>query len=83
MNIALIGYGRMGHEIESAAIRPGHIVKLIVDKDNLQDLNERSTRDIDVVIEFTTPETASDNILKCLEYEDSGCLRNNRMAQRL
>ena len=35
MNIAIIGYGRMGHEIESAAISRGHIVKLIVDKDNL------------------------------------------------
>ena len=69
MNIALIGYGRMGHEIESAALNRGHFVKLIVDKDNLQDLNERSTRDIDVVIEFTTPETAVENVIKCLNMK--------------
>jgi 4-hydroxy-tetrahydrodipicolinate reductase len=69
MNIALIGYGRMGHEIESAALNRGHFIKLIVDKDNLQDLNQRSTRDIDVVIEFTTPETAFENVVKCLEMK--------------
>jgi len=69
MNIALIGYGRMGHEIESAALSRGHAIKLIVDKDNLQDLNERSTRDAHVVIEFTTPETAFDNVSKCLQMK--------------
>jgi 4-hydroxy-tetrahydrodipicolinate reductase len=67
MNIALIGYGRMGHEIESAALNRGHFVKLIVDKDNLQDLNERSTRDINAAIEFTTPETAFENVVRCLK----------------
>jgi len=69
MNIALIGYGRMGHEIESAALGRGHIIKLIVDKDNLSDLNEISTREIDVAIEFTTPETAIENIVKCLKMK--------------
>jgi 4-hydroxy-tetrahydrodipicolinate reductase len=69
MNIALIGYGRMGHEIESVALGRGHIIKLIVDKENLSDLNEVSTREIDVVIEFTTPETALENILKCLNMK--------------
>jgi len=69
MNIALIGYGRMGHEIESAALGRGHLIRLIVDKDNLTDLNEHSTRDIDVAIEFTTPETAFENVLKCLRMK--------------
>jgi len=69
MNIAIVGYGRMGHEIESAAIDRGHAVKLIVDKDNLSDLNEHTTRDIDVVIEFTTPETAFENVIKCLKMK--------------
>jgi 4-hydroxy-tetrahydrodipicolinate reductase len=59
----------MGHEIESAAVSRGHLIRLIVDKDNLQDLNERSTRDIDVVIEFTTPETAFENVVKCLRMK--------------
>ena len=69
MNIAIIGYGRMGHEIESAALGRGHAVKLIVDKDNMDDLNERSTRDVDVAIEFTTPETAFENVVKCLRMK--------------
>ncbi len=69
MNIAIIGYGRMGHEIESAALGRGHTVKLIVDKDNMDDLNERSTRDVDVAIEFTTPETAFANVVKCLKMK--------------
>jgi len=69
MNIALVGYGRMGHEIESAAISRGHIIKLIVDKDNLSDLNEANTKGIDVVIEFTTPETAFENIQKCIKMK--------------
>lgn len=59
----------MGHEIESAALSRGHVIELIVDKDNLSDLNERSTRDIDVAVEFTTPETAFENVLKCLKMK--------------
>lgn len=59
----------MGHEIESAALSRGHAIKLIVDKDNIQDLNERSTRDAHVVIEFTTPETAFENVSKCLQMK--------------
>ena len=69
MNIALIGYGRMGHEIESAAVSRGHLIRLIIDKDNLDDLNERSVKDIDVAIEFTTPDTAFENVIKCFRLK--------------
>jgi 4-hydroxy-tetrahydrodipicolinate reductase len=65
MNIALIGYGRMGHEIETIAVSRGHKIALIIDKDNLSDLNYQNTREIDLAIEFTTPETAFDNVNKC------------------
>lgn len=67
MNIALIGYGRMGHEIESMALSHGHMVKLIIDQDNLDDLNEIAFKGIDVAIEFTTPASALGNIVKCFE----------------
>jgi 4-hydroxy-tetrahydrodipicolinate reductase len=66
MNIALIGYGRMGHEIEEIAVKRGHSVKLIIDIDNKQDLVPEKFEDIDVVIEFTTPASALDNVIKCL-----------------
>jgi 4-hydroxy-tetrahydrodipicolinate reductase len=69
MNIALIGYGRMGHEIESVALSRGHSVKLIIDQDNLADLNETSMKDIESAIEFTMPDSAFANITRCLNLK--------------
>lgn len=66
MNIALIGYGRMGHEIESVAVKRGHLIKLIVDQDNEDDLTEVNLKGIDVAIEFSSPAAAFNNISKCL-----------------
>ncbi|MCJ7447879.1 MAG: 4-hydroxy-tetrahydrodipicolinate reductase [Bacteroidales bacterium] len=66
MNIALIGYGRMGHEIEEIAISRGHMIKLIIDKDNTEDLNERNIKEVDVAIEFSSPDAAFKNISVCL-----------------
>jgi 4-hydroxy-tetrahydrodipicolinate reductase len=66
MNIALIGYGRMGHEIESIAIKRGHSIKLIVDQYNEDDLNSVNLKGIDVAIEFSSPDAAINNIMKCL-----------------
>lgn len=65
MNIAIIGYGRMGREIERIALERGHQVALIIDLNNASDLNETALKGIDVAIEFTTPETAVSNYLKC------------------
>lgn len=67
MNLALIGYGRMGHEIEAAAIARGHSVNLIIDVNNSDDLNSENLKGTDAVIEFTFPEAALGNIIKCLE----------------
>jgi 4-hydroxy-tetrahydrodipicolinate reductase len=69
MNIALIGYGRMGHEIETTAVKRGHIIKLIIDKGNTSDLNEINLKGIDVAIEFTSPDAAFDNIVKCFSMK--------------
>jgi 4-hydroxy-tetrahydrodipicolinate reductase len=66
MNIALIGYGRMGHEIESIAVNRGHAIKLIIDMDNENDLTNATLNGIDVAIEFSTPSAALGNITKCL-----------------
>ncbi len=67
MNIALIGYGRMGHEIEKIALERGHVVRLIIDIDNTSDLSAERLSDIDAAIEFSSPAAAFDNISKCLE----------------
>jgi 4-hydroxy-tetrahydrodipicolinate reductase len=68
MNIALIGYGRMGHEIENVILKRGHAVKLIIDIDNRDDLCAVKLSDIDVAIEFSSPESAFENISRCLEF---------------
>lgn len=66
MNVALIGYGKMGHEIENILRQRGHSIPLIIDLDNTADLNPNKLQGIDVAIEFTAPHTAFDNIMKCL-----------------
>jgi 4-hydroxy-tetrahydrodipicolinate reductase len=68
MNIALIGYGRMGHEIETIAVKRGHVIQLIVDQDNTNDLNRANLKRIDVAIEFSSPAAAFKNIVKCLSF---------------
>jgi len=67
MRIAIIGYGRMGKEIHKTALKRGHEVKLVVDRDNMDDLNSKSLEDIEVAIEFSQPDSAVSNILRCLE----------------
>lgn len=66
MKIALIGYGKMGHEIELAALARNHQIVLIIDKDNLGDLTAENISKADVAIEFSTPNTAFQNIKICL-----------------
>ncbi len=65
MNIALIGYGQMGKEIEKIAKERGHKITLIIDKNNQNDLNKEKLSTIDVVIEFSRPECAVENFKKC------------------
>ncbi len=64
MNIALIGYGKMGKTIEKIAIERGHNIVSIIDIDNQQDFDSDAFRSADVAIEFTTPATAVDNYFK-------------------
>ena len=67
MKIALIGYGKMGHIIEDVALSRGHQIVARIDKDNLYDFDSPAFADADVAIEFTTPMTAKDNILRSWE----------------
>jgi 4-hydroxy-tetrahydrodipicolinate reductase len=69
MNIALIGYGKMGKEIEKIALERGHNIALIIDITNASDLTAANLtqKNIDVAIEFTTPATAFNNYLTCFE----------------
>ena len=65
MNIALIGYGKMGKAIEKIAIERGHSISVKIDVSNSNDLHSEGFLNSDVAIEFTRPESALDNILHC------------------
>ena len=64
MKIALIGYGKMGHMIESIAKERGHEIVSIIDQNNLDEFESNAFASADVAIEFTTPQTAEQNILR-------------------
>lgn len=65
MKIALIGYGKMGKAIEAIAVAKGHEIVHRIDADNQHLLEKDQLQLADVAIEFTGPETAYHNILKC------------------
>lgn len=67
MNIALIGYGKMGHEIEKIALQRGHNIVSIIDMNNLEEFNSPAFKSADVAIEFSTPDSAIQNYRKCFE----------------
>ncbi|THU34790.1 4-hydroxy-tetrahydrodipicolinate reductase [Niastella caeni] len=67
MKIALIGYGKMGHAIEEIALQRGHEIVLKVGIENIEDNTIENIRKADVAIEFTGPEVAFDNVIKCLQ----------------
>ncbi len=63
MKIALVGYGKMGHIIDELATKKGHeIVARLNETPTGENLNSP-----DVVIEFSNPEVAFNNIKICLE----------------
>ena len=63
MKIALVGYGKMGKIIGEIAESRGHeVVAKLNESPTLENLN-----DPDVVIEFSNPEVAFNNIKICLE----------------
>lgn len=60
MKIALIGYGRMGHEIEKIAAERGHSVIFHISSQSTKKTED--VHNVDVAIEFTRPDAAFNNI---------------------
>ena len=83
MKIALIGYGKMGKEIEKIALDRGHKISLIIAKTNHADLTVNNLKGIDVVIEFTNPNSAYQNCMTCFDAGVSCCFRHNRMVRSI
>lgn len=67
MKIALVGYGKMGKAIEQIALQHGHSIVLKIDRDNSHELDAEHLAGVDVAIEFSRPDTAFDNVRRCLE----------------
>lgn len=66
MRIGLIGYGKMGKAVELTAAKRGHDVAVLKQSANSPiDLALLDT--CDVVIEFTRPDAAVENMMTCLE----------------
>ena len=62
MNVTIIGYGKMGKEIENVLISRGHNINKIIDKDS-----EISFENTEVSIIFTSPESTFEQIKNCLD----------------
>lgn len=67
MKIALLGYGKMGRIIEKIAGDRKHEIVLKIDYNNQHELTAENLKTADVVIEFSTPSSALNNIEACLE----------------
>jgi 4-hydroxy-tetrahydrodipicolinate reductase len=66
MKIALIGYGKMGKEIEQIALQRGHEILYKIDIDNVAIMATEEFKAVDVAIEFTAPHSAVKNIESCI-----------------
>ena len=71
MNIAIIGYGKMGHEIENVAKGKGISTVMIdpsAENANYKEINEESMKDVDVCVDFTHPDSVIGNIEKISKF---------------
>ncbi len=64
MKIALFGYGKMGKMIERTALKRGHVISAKVDIGTAN----IDFSDMEVAIDFSTPDAALGNISSCLEH---------------
>ena len=91
INVGIIGYGKMGKQIEALALERGHIIHSVIAKESWL---SNDIEGADVAIEFSRPEAALVNIRKCFQanvpvvigttgwydnYDDlkAECLKNN------
>ena len=67
LNIVLLGYGRMGKEIEKAALARGHRVVATIDCQQDWKDRDKAIAEADVAIDFSIPSAAADNISRCFD----------------
>lgn len=67
LQIVLMGYGKMGKEIETIALERGHTISLKINSSNSESITKEELKKYDVVIEFSRPASVLANINKCLD----------------
>ena len=82
MNIAIIGYGKMGRMIEEIAKQRGHNIVCIIDQDNQADFDSPNFASADVAIEFTSPQAAFQNYRGLLDGSNNTAKRLNTCAKK-
>ena len=68
MKIALIGYGKMGKEVEKIAVLRGHEITVKIDPVLSESFNSQLFPSAEIAIEFTTPESAMKNYRECFKH---------------
>ena len=66
MNIGIIGYGKMGKEVEKCALKKGYQIVFRINSKNKNTLNDQNISKIDVAIEFSNPQEAFKNVESCI-----------------
>jgi 4-hydroxy-tetrahydrodipicolinate reductase len=67
MKIALLGYGKMGQEIEKLALKRGHEISLVIDNLDEWDTYGHLLPEADIAFDFSTPVSATENIYNCFD----------------
>lgn len=67
MKIALLGYGKMGRIIEQIAVERGHEITARIDLSNKDERSTITPESTDVVIEFSSPHSAYENLQYCMK----------------
>ncbi|PSR05861.1 MAG: 4-hydroxy-tetrahydrodipicolinate reductase [Bacteroidetes bacterium SW_10_40_5] len=67
MKLILLGYGRMGKEIEQLALKRGHEIIERVTSQNRESIDQSLLKEADAAVDFSIPEAARKNILDCFK----------------
>jgi len=59
----------MGKAIEEIALQRGHVIVLKIDINNVSEFNQENLSKADAAIEFSSPHSAFDNVMKCLQFK--------------
>lgn len=83
MNIALIGYGKMGKAIEEIALQRGHHIVSKIDIDTIDQFTKENLSKADVAIEFTGPHSAYENLKKLMQFGTATVCGSTGWLERL